>query len=112
MMIAYETVFEKKETAHEPRLYAGRAGNIMISMRTSTFEVKYVDGRASVGMHRCLTGTEARELAEALLEAVKAEEDNCVSTVTNVVDRRSRFNSVSPGVGDRKDDVLTFECKF
>ena len=71
MLIAYMPVFqtEKKEHDTQPELFVGQAGNFMVVLRTSDFEVQYKDGKAEVSLARYMTNEELKAFATKLLDA-------------------------------------------
>lgn len=75
MLIAYGMIYEStkwNEPDSQPRLYVGEAGNFMLSLSTSNFDVRYKDGKAEVSLARHMTADEMKAFALTLLDAAAA----------------------------------------
>lgn len=69
MIVAYHSVYQDHVSGKQPRLFVGRNVDFLLTMRTSDFEVRYVDGKAEVCLSRNMTPDEVLELGEALVAA-------------------------------------------
>jgi hypothetical protein len=70
MLITYDTLVNLAVDSEQPtNLMVSKAGNILVSMSSCTFEVKHRGGMATVDLFRNITSEQAREIAAALTKA-------------------------------------------
>jgi len=86
MHIVYDNVFcaEKTAMSDPVDMLVSARGVFSISLSTSDFKIEYVDGKASVSLHKHITSDQARKLAEAIIK--KADEQDAQKTaITQMV---------------------------
>lgn len=72
MIVAYQQVHRIERDDRQPEVFVGRGMGFLLSLKTSDFEIKHVDGRAEVHLSRNLTTAEALALGQALVAAALA----------------------------------------
>jgi len=75
MVVAYNTIFELKPTNEAdtaPKMFVGHGhgNNILLSLSSDNFDLKFKNGKVEGGLHRFLTREEAKELCMSLLAAI------------------------------------------
>lgn len=72
MIVAYQQVHHIEGDGRQPEVFVGRSVGFLLSLKTSDFEIRHVDGRAEVHLSRNLTTAEVLALGQALVAAALA----------------------------------------
>lgn len=75
MVVAYSAIFELKptnETDTATKMFVGHnhGDNILLSLSSANFDLKFKNGKVESGLYRFLTREEAKELAQAILSSL------------------------------------------
>jgi len=72
VIVTYQQVHRIERDGRQPEVFVGRNMGFLLSLRTSDFEIKHVDGKAEVHLSRNLTTAEALALGQALVAAAQS----------------------------------------